>query len=368
MLKRCALAALALVLACQNGIPQAPAALPDTCSGDAECAAGFRCDREMRRCVCTSDTACASSGANKFCNAFTGLCVGSVGGCSDDPDAGTTSCGAGQYCNTAARTCKPITGFCQPCQADAECGSGSACAVHPDFPAAGKFCVASCSTSGTCANGLSCKPAAGGAKLCYPGRACGASNACIPDTLQLCNADADCGDPAQTCDLSLKACISRNRTCPAGDACDPQSRLCVHACSNDADCQVIENAPGFQCRANACFALAVCAKDSDCTNGQICKQNQDGSKSCHAGCVANSDCPLGSGCDKSDSNHPRCAPGCTQNSDCALNTRCASGVCVSTQGGCNQVCQATAVCKIGGVCNPQSCCEQTDLTIFCPEG
>src|SRR5437763_14182786 len=98
MVRKCAWAALYVALAaCKNGIPQPPAALPDTCSGDSECSAGFRCDHEMRRCACTSDDACKTSMSGRFCNAFTGLCGGLLGGCSAEPDAGPGTCGTGQY-------------------------------------------------------------------------------------------------------------------------------------------------------------------------------------------------------------------------------------------------------------------------------
>ena len=361
MFRKCAFVALALALAaCKTSVPLAPAALPGTCSGDSECGANFRCDHEMRRCVCTSDAACPAA---KFCNAFTGQCVDTVGGCTS-----SSACGAGQYCNTAVRTCKTLTPFCQPCKSDNECGAGSACAAHPDFPAAGSFCIAACSAAGACANGLTCRKSAAGANLCYPGGACGVSNACIPDSLKLCAQDSDCGDPTQTCDQTLKACITRNATCPAGDACDPQSRLCVQACSSDNDClQFIEKAPGYQCRANACFRLALCAQDSDCSSSQICLANADGSKSCHPGCVTNADCPLGAACNTGDPAHPRCAPGCTQNTDCALNTICAGGVCVSTTASCStQTCQDTAVCAVGGTCI-NNCCVEADLPNTCGE-
>src|SRR2546430_2696480 len=109
MRKWCAWAGLAFALAaCKSSVPQPPAAVPDTCSTDSECQAHFRCDLELRRCVCTGDEACPG----KFCNAFTGLCVESVGGCSGN-DAGTVHCGQGQYCDAVVRTCKAVTAFCQ---------------------------------------------------------------------------------------------------------------------------------------------------------------------------------------------------------------------------------------------------------------
>lgn len=351
MLKKCAWAALAATLAaCKSGASAPAAAVSGTCATDAECAAHFRCDLGLRRCVCTSDEACPG----QFCNAFTGLCVASVAGC-----ASNSACASGQYCDTALRTCKPITAFCHSCKVAAECGAGSACAAHPDFPAAGTFCVPACS-GGSCAAGLSCKSG-----NCFPAAACGNSNACFPDSLKPCAADADCGDAGQTCDQTLKACVARNRTCPAGDACDPQSKLCVHACASDQDCVAIEHGTGYQCRANACFRRNICSQDADCSSGQVCQSNPDGSKSCAVGCVTASDCPLGQGCDTTTNpSHPHCAAGCTQNADCALNTICSGGRCVSTYGSCAQACQTNMVCPIGGNC-VNNCCVEPNLFTLC---
>src|SRR5205085_3284839 len=178
------------------------------------------------------------------------------------------ACGAGNYCNTALRTCKPVTAFCQACKSDAECGAGSSCAAYPLATGAGTLCVPKCGTG--CANGLQCSQ-----NLCFPPSGCGKSNTCVPDSLKLCNSDGDCGDAAQACDLTLRACVARVRSCTAGFACDPQSKLCVAACRSDGDCGYIEAVdggtpvPGYQCRANACFRLALCSQDSECSSGQI---------------------------------------------------------------------------------------------------
>ena len=363
------LALASALLACKSSSPTPPPAGPTTCSSDAECAASFRCDQAERRCVCTSDAACATSTVGPYCNAFTGLCVASVPGCTTD-----TSCGPGSYCDTATRACKPVTGFCAPCRNDAQCGSGSRCATHPQYPSAGSFCVPSCIASDGgapgCANGLQCLASGAtgsGPQLCYPETgACGVSNACIPDSLVLCHADADCNDPAQSCDATLNGCVSRTRNCPAGDACDPQSRLCVHACTNDSDCTAIEqNQPGYLCRNNACFKRTLCLTDNDCTNGQNCQTNPDGSKSCVQGCVAATDCPLGQGCDSSNVSHPRCASGCKQDQDCALNTICSptTSTCVSSTVSCAQTCQATQACPIGASCTA-GCCTGGDAAFF----
>jgi|GEM_PF-796072 len=351
---------------CKSSPAQPPPASAVSCSSDAECATNFRCDAQQRRCVCTSDLACSGSSAAPYCNAFTGLCVASVPGCTSD-----ASCGPGNYCDTATRSCKTVTGFCAPCNKDAQCGAGSRCAAHPRYPQAGTFCVPACVTSGGgapgCANGLSClsrDQSPGADQLCYPATgACGVSNACTPDSLALCNADADCTDPGQSCDASLKACVSRTRNCPAGDGCDPQSRLCVHACTSDSDCTAIESNPGYQCRNNACFRRTLCQGDSDCTNGQNCQSNPDGSKSCVLGCLGATDCPLGQGCEKSVPAHPRCAAGCTQDSDCPLNNICASGACVGHTSNCAQSCQATLACPIGATCTA-GCCTGGDASFF----
>jgi hypothetical protein len=364
MLRKLAFAALCVAIGCKNGVPQPPAPLPGTCALDSECPADFRCDHEMRRCVCTGDAACPG----KFCNAFTGQCTAAVEGCSTVADAGTVACGSGQYCNTALRSCRPITPFCGACKSDAECGEGSFCSSHPQFPNAGTFCIAKCGASDACANGLTCAKSTSGASGCFPAGACGNTNACVPDSLKPCSGDAACGDPAQTCDLSLAACIAKNRTCPPGDSCDPQARLCKQQCFSDDDClKVVEHAPGYQCRANACFLLTLCSADSDCTNGQICDPNPDGSKSCRAGCASNGDCPLGESCNN-DPAHPRCRPGCSVDTDCALNTICSAGACVSTTAACStQTCQDTQVCPVGGNCINR-CCVEANLATLCPPG
>src|SRR3954470_2390180 len=135
MLRKSVLAALLALAACKSGTPQAGAAVPDTCSQDSECSDKFRCDHELRRCVCTGDDACPG----KFCNAFTGMCVDTVPGCTAN-----SQCIAGQYCNTALRSCKPITALCQTCKGDSECGTGSACGSDSTVFGGGTYCVPQC--------------------------------------------------------------------------------------------------------------------------------------------------------------------------------------------------------------------------------
>ena len=343
------------------------AAVIATCSSDAECGAGFRCDRDSRQCVCTGDEACPSG---KFCNAFTGLCVDSVPGCTSD-----AVCKQGEYCDRALRSCKPVTAVCGKCRTDAECGQNSKCAVNPAFPTAGAYCSPTCGPGGdagtsACPGGLLCNSV----NLCVPAQgACGVTNSCVPDTLAVCSKGADCAfDATQLCDTVLGACVAKNHACPSGDACDPQQHVCVHSCAADADCKLIEGAVGYRCRNNACFALATCTADSDCSsaNKQICAPNPDGSKSCKPGCVLPGDCPLGQGCNN-DPSHPRCTPSCQQNSDCPLNAVCNAGACKSAFGGCNQACQATAACAVGAACSTNGCCAggtYADFSSLCGKG
>ncbi len=371
MQKRSRTAVVALALAAfsctSNGGAQVDAGVPGTCSSNAECSAGFQCDRQQRRCVCTGDQACPGG----FCNAFTGTCVATVPGCTAD-----SACASSEYCDRGLRSCRPLTGLCGACKTDAQCGAGSRCAAHPSYPAAGTFCVPQCQAAGDggaagCANGLTClgrDQSATPEKLCYPAQgACGVTNACAPDSRKPCSADTDCGDAAQACDQTLKYCIVKLRSCPAGDACDPQQRICVHACTVDADCIQIEGGPGYKCSANACIKQALCAADTDCSDGQICQANPDGSKSCRAGCVQNGDCPLGQSCSSADAHHPKCVQGCSASSDCPLNQICSGGACTSTVTGCAQTCQDTQVCDIASKCDAaSSCCRAANLSQACP--
>jgi hypothetical protein len=357
----CAALALALLACSSSSTPVPDAGAPDTCSSDAECSTGFKCDREQRRCVCTGDAACPGG----FCNAFTGQCVASVPGCTSD-----SACGSGQFCDSSVRTCKPLTALCGTCKTDAQCGANSRCAAHPSYPSQGTFCVPKCATTdagGQCANGLKCLPrdaTPNAEQLCYPASgACGVSNACTPDSRKPCNADGDCNDTGQVCDATLKWCVAKVRACPAGDACDPQQLICVPACTSDNDClTIIEHKPGYKCVANACILQALCNSDADCSNGSNCQQNADGSKTCVAGCVQNGDCPLGQSCSKTDPNHPKCVQGCTVDSDCPLNNICSGGSCSATSNG-RQACQDTQVCPIASRCDKSTeSCIAGDLT------
>jgi hypothetical protein len=358
----CALAAAGCNRSSPSSSPDASAGF--TCSSDAECQTGFKCDRDSRQCVCTGDTACPTG---QFCNAFTGLCVGSVPGCTTD-----SVCPTGQYCNRGLRSCQALTAICGRCTTDSQCGASSKCAANPSFPSAGTFCSPLCvaqDAGSACPGGLVCS-----GTLCVPASgACGVTNACVPDALGVCSSDADCAaDPTQQCDAQLKACVAKNRACPPGDACDPQQRVCAHACAIDSDCTAIEGGTGYTCRNNACFKLDTCQTDADCSsaNKQICAPNPDGSKSCKPGCVTPTDCPLGQGCNN-DPSHPRCSPSCLQNSDCALNSVCQSGACASSFGSCIQACQATAACTIGQACSSAGCCTggaNADFLSLCPHG
>src|SRR6185437_9292177 len=69
-----------------------------SCSTDAECSSiGFVCDEERLECVCTSDSMCAKTTGTPYCNVFTGRCVSTHAGCTEN------SCPAGQYCDESVR-------------------------------------------------------------------------------------------------------------------------------------------------------------------------------------------------------------------------------------------------------------------------
>ena len=336
--------------------------LANNCSTDVECQSGFKCDREQRRCVCTGDAACPG----QYCNAFTGQCVASVPGCTSD-----AACAKGQYCERALRSCQAITGTCGLCKSDAECGASSKCAKHPSYPGAGPYCEPLCQTvnggAGSCAGGSVCLASPTGDQLCYPAAGgCGQTNACTPDSLAACSSNADCNDPNQVCDQQQHTCVAATRICPAGDACDPQQKVCAHACSIDADCTQIEGGTGYACRDNACFRLQTCTADADCSNGQICTANPDASMSCKAGCTLPTDCPLGQSCSTATPAHPRCLPQCASNSDCPLNAVCTGSTCQTTSGSCTQNCQATQSCPVAAYCGANSCCVDLSLAAACP--
>ncbi|RMG19458.1 MAG: hypothetical protein D6729_05165 [Deltaproteobacteria bacterium] len=310
-----------------------------TCSVDAECRAGFRCDRERRRCVCTGDDACP---ANLFCNAFTGQCVSEVPGCTQDGE-----CGPNQYCEVETRTCRTRRGYCEPCTEDRQCGGASDRCIED--PTIGRhFCGKACQGDGDCEQGSTCQTI-GGVKTCWPSVAtCEQVAGCNPNTGQSCQQDSDCTEGEdQVCDQLQGTCVARVPTCPFGTVCNRDTRQCEAACTIDDDCAAHEDCQTTPCRCtnNECVQILLCRDNSECEPGQVCIVPPGQTEGeCGPSCSSDAECPQGQVCTDLGSRRA-CVDGCTSNADCPLNSNCSGGRCVPG-------CQTTAVCQPCEICQP----------------
>jgi hypothetical protein len=118
-------------------------------------------------------------------------------------------------------------------------------------------CVAGCTVSESCTDGLRCNPVTG---HCCEGADCPSR----PDAGQGCNSDFECvGAPANICSRGqcVPGCAQTGCTTPL--SCDPSSGHCMVArCSRDSDCD-----DGSYCtQASRCAVLAFAGK-SDCAGG-----------------------------------------------------------------------------------------------------
>ncbi len=363
--------ALSLVVslggACKSGSSAADAGTRNviSCNTDEECGA-FVCDKARRQCVCTTDDMCqaaARGAAAAFCNAFTGACVtgDQIAGCKS-----ATDCTKDQFCDVAVRTCKPKRAYCETCTRDAECGATSKCARHPDYTATDPFCMTPCGTADACPSGQKCRDTEKG-KACVPEGQCNADPTCVPDSFQLCSADADCTQgTSQRCNLAEGRCVaSVVSICVSGQSCDPRTNHCVAACAADADC-VARFGANFLCVQASCRPSNACTSHDQCAPSEFCLKAAGAGPStagiCKPSCSDTSQCPIGTQCAKdAATQHFVCQTSCSGDSDCLFNQYCESGTC---QPGC----QINDVCAFRERCTNHQCVADSKHCQTCNTG
>ncbi|UJR82753.1 S1 family peptidase [Sandaracinus amylolyticus] len=232
------------------------------CERDDQCASFFCTDPGdgIRRCLtpCQGDAGMCLAG--EACVAGPGACgacvdadlVGGLraglgepcgdaadcasGSCIEDGDArycsracdGETGCPGGYHCRDAMCVRGTLGGIGETCVNNADCGSGTFCAVQGDRA----WCTSICGSEEQCPDGFACV-AAGGVMVCAPevglvGDACVAGTDCFSGV---------CGDDG----------------------------VCTRECGVDAPC-----GPGFECRRGADGMSAACIAPRAETSGGGC--------------------------------------------------------------------------------------------------
>ncbi|HAA55669.1 MAG TPA: hypothetical protein DCE42_12980 [Myxococcales bacterium] len=205
----------------------------------------------------------------------------------DGPASCTTDqeCGACADCHTD-KTCKlktftPETTTCQPCEKDADCGTGL-CHRFPE----GFRCIQPCNQGGCCPSGSFCEPSTNTniTGLCKPEK-----NTCPPVA---CTDDKGCG-PGEICDTKAGTCKPD---------LPPRSPKLCHPCKSHADC----DGEGYFCfgpQGNGQCTMP-CGKADFCPEGFACerlypgapKQCRPTSGSCTIPCIKDEHCPTNFAC------------------------------------------------------------------------
>lgn len=298
----------------------------EDCQKDSECPEGQVCKQGVCE-SCAEDSDCAT---DQIC---------STGSCSKAECDSNTPCTNGQVCKQKR---------CDACTQDTECSSGQICE-------SGTCQTPQCDSQTPCNDGKVCTQ--GRCSSCTNDKECGLNRICKASSCVTgCRDNNACtSKSASKCKVSTNTCVACLNTSHCGGGTICQKNKCV-ACKSDAQCPSTPKAPQL-CLSGACKA-ADCRQDSDCSNGQVCKNHlcskcsQDSdcatgeicaSSVCRVGCRTKADC---SGTQVCDSSSLTCK-GCTANSDCQSGQLCKSSKC----SGCNN----DSECGSGKLCLNKLC-------------
>ncbi len=307
---------------------------------------------------------------------LSGVCGGGIQGA--DVAGGATD--GGSTVVDGGSTVAAPTGFCAPCKAASDCGSGWQCEtlLNKDKDGNENFCLETCAGDGDCAAGLTCQAMPAGkvcvhptlrcdgcaAKPCAAGQQCDFSKnppACIKQVQPCdgCQVDKDCGSGQVCAEFgAIKHCAP---ACSAAKACDGGAsclkladgvQACTYlseTCCYGKDCKptdVCKACPG-KCVAGVC---KECTKQADCAEGTcvagewVCKKDV---------------CPGGKPHKDATGN---CVE-CLDPSHCSNGQICQDGMCKADPAGdpCG-LCKAPypACAKVGGSVTCVECAKDDD--------
>lgn len=364
-----------------------------SCSGDAECQAGFHCVGTVCTRDCTVDTECAgrkcvdgvccgedSCDPGATCNfdvAHAGTCIKAQGSdCSAASECGSGLCTDGVCCDTDCQ------GTCKSCKV---VGKRGTCSFIPDgqdpseeCPTDAAICGGFCDGSGACRlteAGTECRQARCENGLLFEAAECVGDGSACP-----ASSSAPCPN-AYGCELDGRSCrttCTENSHCAPGAVC--ASGECkaatVTLCTDDSQCESGFCADGYCCNSRcdgACRSCAVSGTEGVCSyvpsgedpdqecGASACSATCDGAGAClgssvgkqcaaascaganvlleAASCSADgAECParVQVSCGAGSCRNAACTLRCASDSDCAAGAECSAGQCrlPSTDAGC----------------------------------
>jgi hypothetical protein len=276
----------------------------------------------------------ADCGADKVCDATTGLCKGDAtckpiacengsvfNYCGDIGDGcgGTLHCGsdcaAGQACNTA-------TGLCQ---GDASCIPAT-CNNGTQFNYCGDV-------GDGCGGTLHCGADCAAHQLCGSDGVCTGDSTCVPIACANGTPFSYCGDIGDGCGgkVSCGAQCGAKQVCGADNLCKGDASCVPKGCSNGTSYSYCGTV------GDGCGGAVSCG--TSCGTGQVCDTSTDQCKG-DSSCVKLTSCTNGT-------DFPYCG---------AIGDGCGGSLACPTTCGTHQVCdQATGLCKGDSTCKPITC-------------
>jgi hypothetical protein len=247
--------------------------------------------------------------------AAAGCPPGQVGPADGGPDGGPPECAGRADCSEGL-ACS-AEGRCVPCQSSGECLLREVCSPQT------QACVARAGWGADCARNEDCQA----------GQWCRQGLCLARDQVRLCpsGASSEC-QKGQRCNALNLVCeedlgCAQAGDCGAGEACNPGTRRCEPACTEETQ-------------------GAVCAAGERCVGGR-CAQ-----------CATAGDCAAGQACDAAG----RCVstPRCYSDRDCRVPLVCyePTGACLEEPPPCasDEACTPAERCELGrGECVPRGC-------------
>lgn len=341
----------------------------DACDGFGTCAAGSgspcglgddACREETRSCdVCLTATDCDDSNpcnGSESCNGGLGVCepgtpVSCNGELSCSEQSGLCACPSGEA--------EVETGVCEPiqCSGDGDCDDNNVCNGTETCNVGIGQCVA-----GT---PLSC----GDAIACNGIETCDAIAGCTPGNPVACGTDAECVEPAGSCELLCgNGALDDGEQCDDGennsdadaDACRLNCEL--PSCGDEVQdsgeqCDDGNGVAGDGCSVNCLLEeCSVATQDTDCPEAGVCER-----ANCVAGACFYNNLPAGattSGCESDGvfCNGPESCDGsgaCDRDNDPCVNPN--RPLCDEARERCS-VCLDAADCDDGAFCNGAEVC------------
>jgi len=341
----------------------------DTCSVDADCAAGKWCNESMHACLPligngtaipsdpphtapTLEGECTDAAATLVC--LSGVCDTHDDECGYASGTGPcTAADAGSVCRSGrCGEAGALQGICVDCTRDAQCSGET-----PICNRTKGSCV-ECSSSDHCAGQTPiCDIEQSRCVKCNGDRGSRASNPCTSAAAPLCTlsgtkqgtctkcaADADCvGHVGSVCELATGLCrtgCSVDADCPNTDWCNEDEHTCTPKLPNGTP---LPGAPERVTKCSADVGSAVC-------QSAVCDPADDtcGFAPGNGPCTSADQCRMG-GC---NSDSQLCQTGCTSNADCSSAEYCGS------MGACLELLPVGAQCESNAQCRTHDCSDK----------